>query len=569
MTEPSFETTASFGEAAGEVPGVAEASDLVGRFMKALKGCRLYLPNNRILLGFISSFCEGVTVFIERYGDVCLRITQFRITYEGETVYENQVKEESLAFRLFIHGVREISFHEDVPEEEITAFLGVIHRAFDSKTTVDDLLSLLWEEDFQSITFIILDDFFEEGEQAEFDEFVADGRQHLDHASAAPHLASQPLLERTLAPESDSGECAPDLPSMELSDAERSRLSRWVEEETNRDLSQSLMSIVLEILADMADPTDSIEILGVLNRLLDTLLEEDRIREAVNVYLELRRLGQQGGDRFADLVDQSLARLDGDRLVGAIVPYFARCPTEEREGLVDFIESRGRSAIPLILDLLPDPDLKETAIAILKEMAEHHLPTILEGLRNPRPEIVAGVARMLGNLGDIRAISKLRIPLHHEDMSVRRETIRAIEKFRSPAAVPILTEVLSDPAPEIRVAAVQALAALPSDRIKEPLVSLSQSKDFMKRTYLEKKEVFLALGRLRDPEIESWLIRVLKKRSLFNREAQDELRACAVAALAHLGTEAALKAVRSRENDKSPQVRRAVSQALRKATDSD
>ena len=127
----------------------------------------------------------------------------------------------------------------------------------------------------------------------------------------------------------------------------------------------------------------------------------------------------------------------------------------------------------------------------------------------------------------------------------------------------ILTEVLSDNAPEIRVAAVRALAALPSDRTREPLVALSRHKDFSKRTYLEKKEVFLALGRLRDPEIENWLIGVLKKRSWFAREEQDELRACAVAALALLGTDRAWKEIRAREKDKSPQVRRAVAQILR------
>jgi len=563
MDEPAFDID----EAGVEIPGAAEASDLVGRFLKALKGYRLYLPNNQILLGFVSSFTEGLAVFLERYGELCLRITQFRINYEGESVYENRTKEESLAFRFFIHGVREISFHEGVPEEEVTEFLRVIHRAFYAQTTVDDLLSLLWEKDFQYITFIILDDFFEEGEQAEFEEFVSDGNQRIDHASVAPFLASRPLLEKDPPPSSNGADGPPDIPSLQLTDEERAHLARWVEDEKTRDLSKTLMSIVLEILSDVEDPNDSIEILGVLNRLLDTLFEEDRIREAVNVYQELRSLGRQGGESFADLIEQSLARLDGDRLVSAVVPYLARCPLEERESLIEFLASRGDSAIAVILDMLADADLKETAMAVLREMAEDHMPTLYDRLSDPRPEIVGGLVRLLGSLGDIRALSFLRTPLHHDLMTVRRETIRAVERLKSPAAVPILTEVLSDPAPEIRVAAVRALASLSSERIKEPLVELSRGKDFVKRTYLEKKEVFLALGQLRDPEIEAWLIGVLKKRSLFSRESHDELRACAVAALARMGTIAALDAVRSREKDKSEIVRRAVAQALRKTGD--
>ena len=142
------------------------------------------------------------------------------------------------------------------------------------------------------------------------------------------------------------------------------------------------------------------------------------------------------------------------------------------------------------------------------------------------------------------------------------DVIRAVAKFRSPATVSTLTEVLDDPAPEIRVAAVRALASVPSDRIREPLFELARSREFARRTLLEKKEVFLALGRLKDPEIEDFLLSILKRRALFGREAQDEVRACAVSALGQIGSERAMEAIRARAKDKSPHVARAVQQVL-------
>jgi HEAT repeat protein len=542
---------------------VLEATDLVSRFLKALKGYRLYLPNNQILKGFVDNFCEGLDSFLKAHGDLALHVSQFSITFEGETVYENEQKEESLAFRFFIHGVREINFHPGVPDEEVTDFLQIIHRAFDAKTTVDDLLTLLWEREFQYITFIILDDFFEEGDHADFEEFLGEGGR-VDHTTSAAHFASGPALDRMMGHgESEEEDGSDDLPSVELTADERERLAAWIEVEKERELADSLCAVVLEILSGIPDPTDSVEILGVLNRLLDMLLDEGRIREAVNVYAELTSIGRQGGSALETMVNDALTRIDGTRLVRAVTPYLARCPVEERDALVEVLASQGQEAISAILDLLEDPDLRESALSVLTHMADDHMSVILTGLKDSRPPVVAALARLLGEIGDIRALTPLRVPLQHSDMSVRRETIRAVEKIGTPASVAILSEVLSDSAPEIRVAAVRALAALPSERTREPLVALSRHKEFSKRTYLEKKEVFLALGRLRDPEIENWLIGVLKKRSWFAREEQDELRACAVSALAILGSDRAWKEIRAREKDKSPQVRRAVAQVLR------
>jgi hypothetical protein len=474
--QEQFDTHAADGPPA---ESVMEATDLVGRFLKALKGYRLYLPNNQILKGFVANFCEGLAAFLEAHGDLALHVAQFRITFEGESVYENEQKEESLAFRFFIHGVREINFHSGVPDGEVTDFLQVIHRAFDAKTTVDDLLTLLWEREFQYITFIILDDFFEEGDHVDFEEFLGEGAR-VDHTTAAAHLASGPALDRMIgrgaAEEESEDEDLGALPSIELTADERERLAAWIEDEKDRDLADSLCAVVLEILSGIHDPTDSVEILGVLNRLLDTLLDEGRIREAVNVYAELTSIGRQGGSTLESIVNDALARIDGTRFVRAVIPYLARCPVEERDALVEVLASQGQKAVSAILDLLEEPDLRESALAVLTHMADDHMPVILTGLKDPRPAVVAALARLLGEVGDIRALTQLRVPLQHTDMTVRRETIRAVERIGTPASVAILTEVLSDPAPEIRVAAVRALAALPSERTRDAPGSPGRSR---------------------------------------------------------------------------------------------
>ena len=96
-----------------------EAADLVASLIKALKGFRLYLPNNQVLRGFVGAFGQSLVQFLEDRGELELRIAQHSLTFDGETVYESSSRDESFSFRLFIHGFREITFHPGCEGEEI------------------------------------------------------------------------------------------------------------------------------------------------------------------------------------------------------------------------------------------------------------------------------------------------------------------------------------------------------------------------------------------------------------------------------------------------------------------
>jgi HEAT repeat protein len=124
-------------------------------------------------------------------------------------------------------------------------------------------------------------------------------------------------------------------------------------------------------------------------------------------------------------------------------------------------------------------------------------------------------------------------------------------------------EVLEDREQEVRILAVRVLSALPPTCMRTALFDLARSREIQKRSFLERKEVFQALGRVRDLEIEEWLIKTLRKKGLFRSDDRDEVRACAAIALGKNGSERALEALASCVKDRSPTVRRAVAQALR------
>ena len=539
---------------------ISTAQELVQTFLKCLKGYRLYLPNNQVLRGFVEKFFEGLSEFHCLFGDLCFRVSQYEVRYRGTAVYANEKKEESLAFRLFINGIREFTFHEGVPIDEVSDFLQAIHRAFDAKTSIDDILTLLWERDLEYITFIILDDFFDEGERAEYEDFLDEGSQTDETANSAK-AAVQPLLDRLLA-KTEDGDEEPPLPDIyHLDEEDFRRIADWGVAELERDLILDLTGMIIELLDADGLADDTQDILVILHQLLESLLGEGKVTEAATLIGELRR--NRDSEGAARIVAEALERVNGELVVRAVRPHLGRSDPEERKILVEFLASLGETAVEALIELLDDADAREVALEILRKVGHEHLGLILGHMKDSRSRVVALLVRLTGEIGDPKALAVLRGPLFHDDPLVRRETLRAIERIGTTGAFPLVKEVLNSPEQEIRVLALRALAALPPAIVRDPILNIARGKEFPRRSYFEKKETLLALSRIDDEEVESFLISILKKRPWFRREEYDELRACAVLALARRGNPSSRAAVEARASDRSPQVRRAVAQALR------
>src|SRR5207237_4252004 len=69
-------------------------------------------------------------------------------------LYGQDNRSETVAWTLYKDGVRSLAFKPGIEEVEIVRFLGVLHQAKSLQADApDDLLTLLWAEDFQFITY--------------------------------------------------------------------------------------------------------------------------------------------------------------------------------------------------------------------------------------------------------------------------------------------------------------------------------------------------------------------------------------------------------------------------------
>ena len=84
--------------------------------------------------------------------DLVLTVAETDFVWEEQVVYHQLNKAESLAWGLFKDGMRSLTIRRGAEQEELPRFLETINRArFLPADAGDDLLTLLWEQEFEFI----------------------------------------------------------------------------------------------------------------------------------------------------------------------------------------------------------------------------------------------------------------------------------------------------------------------------------------------------------------------------------------------------------------------------------
>src|SRR5215471_1374519 len=125
--------------------------------VRGLKAKKMYPANNPVLSRILNEMQDGVLGTIEDLGDLRLTVQPADLLYNGNSIYTNPSKRgDSLAYRFHRDGITELEFVEGVTPPEINAFLDVLARATEPRGADEDLVTLLWEQEFTHIRYAYL-----------------------------------------------------------------------------------------------------------------------------------------------------------------------------------------------------------------------------------------------------------------------------------------------------------------------------------------------------------------------------------------------------------------------------
>lgn len=118
----------------------------------------------------------------------------------------------------------------------------------------------------------------------------------------------------------------------------------------------------------------------------------------------------------------------------------------------------------------------------------------LEGLRSANPEFQMQAVVYLGQHGDASAVPALLAVLESGPATdVKRSIAEALGRLADPRAAPSLLKILQDPDPQVRTAAIVAMAKINAPEFVASLAAAAQAGD-------SRLPAIWALGVLGDPQ---------------------------------------------------------------------
>lgn len=278
------------------------------------------------------------------------------------------------------------------------------------------------------------------------------------------------------------------------------------------------------------------------------------------------------GKNFSEERRQSaqlaLDQLSTDEVTDYLVAYLFATGAEHktRDTLARVLAFIGSKIAHRLMEILAEEgeaSKRKLLSELLARSGPSALPVIYGYLEDERWYVVRNAIAILGDIRSQESLAQLTPLLQHDEIRVRRETIRALTKIGGKRAVIILLQTVASSDQELRRQAILSLGAIRAASAVPTLLSLLKKKDWSPRVVDLKKDAIRALGEIRSPEALPGLIKVVSRRSWLHRQLNDELRIAAAAALGDIAEQSTRAVLERTTHDKSAAVARTAAQAIK------
>jgi hypothetical protein len=553
---------------------VRAVEELLRTLVKGQRALQMYLPNNPMYRRGLEQVAEAFHPVWGITGRLVLDIQESEILWENFPVYKQPPQTEGLAWQLYKDGLRRLTLLPGVEAEEIDRFLAVLNIArMLPVDAADDLLTLLWEEEFVLISYTFIEvmgeglGFLQDSTARGPGGVVGSAREEVDAARSASSGPADSGRELSGIVDLSDYDATPYF----LDESETRLIQSELLEEYSRDIRGSALDALLDILEAERSGEVRREVIELLELILPAQLATGGFRAVAHVLRELRVISARAEQLDAGLQEGLLSfeeRLSQpdilEQLFRVLEDPVTRPPEED---IGEVLRELKPSALPLVLGHLGrtiDPAVRralEPGVEALVRTQPRILATLLESGASETTEPAIAMAVRLGLSQLVPSIVK---HLGSESVAVRLAAVRALGVFATPTSVGAIETVLDDPERTVRQAALSILMERGGSRGLLPRLDalLFDGVDHgWERS--ERRAMFEAYGQLAGPGGISRLAELLEPKGLFRRKGSPEVRACALFALGRIRTFDARLLVDKFTTDKEPVVRSAANSILR------
>jgi HEAT repeat protein len=553
------------------------AKDLSRVFLKGIRAFRFYPPGNPHLKAFREELPRKFQLFLNQYHSFVLQISEYTLSFKKRVLYENADVKNSLAFRLYKDGLRELRFVEGLEEWEIWGLIDIVIRSFNVSPVEDDSVTLMWEKDFVHIGYSATDELSDEAPVLvpENAEQYRNGLvfQPIDHDMDVD-LAENEAVEKRgfdgflFNPIEEVHPFVSNQRVYSLTSDDAERLRTEVESEFAPTVMFNIIDTVFEVLALEKEPEPYQDAANILNEVIDAHLAQGDFKNASDLLKRIYLLIKAEGltDWQIEIIRKLIVGAgEGQRIerIGRILEHEEGIRLEDVSGYLMLLQRNSLRPLIRLLGEQKKSKIRRVIYDALSEIGKNAIEMLTPYLDDPRWYLVRNITYILGRIGKKEALPYLEKAFHHEEFRVRREAVLAMGSMGGSEAIGLLVKALADGDVRIRAMAAINLGKGGERAGLGPLLEVVQSKEFPKKEPAEIKAFLDAIGMIGSNESVSVLQDLLEKKDWLGRSKGDRIRLEAAQTLAAVGTPEAMAILESGKNSKEEAIREACRQALR------
>ena len=545
---------------------------------KGMRATQLYLPNNPVYQRAVENIRTAFRQIWQATEDLILDIGETDMRWEDHVVYSQDQRNESIAWTLYKDGVRSLTFRPGVEETEIVRFLAVLHQAKNLQADApDDLLTLLWAEDFQMITYTFRELASENAVPIERSDTSAaqmgGGGTPGGEAGTADPSTVRRQVEEEAPPKRDGLVSVDDFDTTRyfLDDKEIEYLHKEVEREYAQDLRRNVLSMLFDLLELQTYGTVRAELISIVENFIPYLLGAGDFSSVAFILRESKVILQ----RARELIPEHRQTLEGlparlsqpdalSQLLQSLDEATGHPSEEELTEMFTELRAEALGTLMSWIAKMHNERVRELVKTAAERLAVAHAPEVLKALGSDNPTVQLEMVRLAGRLKLPGAPDGMGSLLERGDRQLKIAVVEALTTIGSPQAMRLMERAIEDSDRDVRIAVVKFLGQR-GHRNAFPRIEAAVLNNKLKEADLtEKMAFFEAYGAMAGaagvPILEKILV---PKGGLLSRKEEPETRACAAMALGKIKVPAAKEILQKCAQDKEPLVRNAVNRALR------
>jgi hypothetical protein len=575
-------TTGDETEGEGTPPcAPAIVADVLRQLDKTVRLHQLYPSTNPTYIKTLATLREMMMGLWQQAGSVTLAVTETQFQWYGTAVLDEPEKaSDSLPWTLFKDGVRQVTLSPGFEGEELDALLDIIPRVRRAQDFENDVLTLLWEQDFEHLSYRFIDTVTSEG--APLDPSATPGRWP---ASAtvreSPKSAVEAARQRAQAAAAESLEAALRAPAAAAAVADaRAAAMAYLDEavaaEYDANLRCDVCDALLDVLELQRDPVVREEVVRHLESVMLFVLAGKDFATIAHVLHE-SSLAVERGPAMPESVRNAVQHL-GDKvsdpaLLGPLLEALDTArdrPAPDEVG--SFLDRLGGRALGVLLWWSSESrhlDLRALYAACAYRLAVAHPAELGRLVNAEQSEVALEAMRQCAVLELEAAVPALVRQLGHADEPRRAGALGALVAIGTHSAMAGVERALGDASIHVRTTAMKALTTAAYKGAFKRVEEWVKGRDVRDMDPNERRALFELYGTLCGEAGVEWLSsQLVGPTGFFKRKSDPETRACAAAALGRVGTPSARETLMAARTIDDPLIRRAVTRALTRGSES-